>query len=104
MHPRPAGYAEAPAELTPVYAVAATPAERRASRFTAPPTAPAARTTTLSAGAQMWSMPSTASSENGPYPVNASATAPVAYSSGTSMPFVPAKSPFFQCTLPAAIS
>jgi hypothetical protein len=42
------------------------------------------------------------SSENGPGPASANAAAPVAYSSGTSMPFVAANSPFFQCTLPAA--
>jgi hypothetical protein len=49
-----------------VYAVAATVAERRASRFTTPPTAPPARTATLSQGVHMCSIPSTASSENGP--------------------------------------
>ena len=37
-----------------------------------------------------------------PGPVNASANAPVAYSSGTSIPFAEAKTPCFQCTLPAA--
>jgi hypothetical protein len=49
------------------YAVAAAAAERRASRFTTPPSAPMARTPALSAGVQGWSIPNAASTENGPY-------------------------------------
>src|SRR5882724_8167868 len=48
------------------YAVAATVAERRASRFTTPPTTPTARAAVLNPGVQVWSIPSAASSANGP--------------------------------------
>ena len=68
----------------------------RTSKLANPPTTPAASTVAVSAGVHTWVIPSSASIEYGPGPTRARPSAPVAYSSGSSMPFDAAKTPFGQ--------
>ena len=72
------GLTIARASVLPAYTAVGTAAERRACKFTIPAAAPTARAMSLSPGVHTWSMPRIASSDNGPGPARARATAPAA--------------------------